>query len=449
MEPWQAELASTGELYRVGGAVRDEIMGVPHRAEDVDYLVRGLTPRRLQRILGKWGRVLLVGKSFGVYKFRPEGSRVEYDIAFPRKELSTGPGHRDFHIQRDGSLPVEEDLRRRDFTINAIAQNVIDDSIIDPLDGRKDIDERVLRMIFPEAFTEDPLRILRGVRFAARFALEIEEGTLQAMGEASSLLDTLSGERVGDELNKLLTQCDRPSDGLERLREVGGLSVILPELDRCHGITQNEYHPDDVFWHTLKTVDQAPKDNLRVRWAALLHDLGKVDTKTTVSEEEGEERVVFYGHEAVSTDIARRVLKRLRYGRDFIDSCAALVANHMFLYRPEWTRATVRRFIRRVGEDNLSDLFALHEADMLSRGNREEVVRTRELRDRVETELASEQALKIEDLQIDGGDVMRELGLPEGKRVGEVLRELFERVLDEPELNTRERLIEILREGYQ
>jgi poly(A) polymerase/tRNA nucleotidyltransferase (CCA-adding enzyme) len=441
---WQKDIMSRGDLYRVGGSVRDAIMRLPQSEEDVDYLVRGIEPHELERLLEKRGRIELVGKSFGVYKFKARSAQQAIDIAFPRKEVSTGPGHRDFDVDWDWSLPVEADLERRDFTINAVAEDVRDGRVIDPFGGRRDMESGVLRMVFPRAFKEDPLRILRGVRFAARFTLAIEAATQRAMQHSAALITTISAERIQEELNKTLTQCERPSRGFVRMHDLGVLQHFFPELDCSHGVTQNAYHPDDIFVHTLKTCDEAPQTNLTVRWAALLHDLGKVDKKQTVEGPDGERRVVFYGHEQEGEAIAERVLERLRFGTAFIQTCAALVRYHMFNYLPEWKRATVRRFIRTIGEDRLEDLFLLREADCRSRDLTDELEKLAELRRRVQEELAGAHALHVRDLAIDGNDLQTRFGIPAGPEIGSILNDLLEAVLDSPELNTRERLIEMV-----
>lgn len=449
LENWQRALVERGELYRVGGSVRDELMGIPHLKKDVDYLVRGVEPEELVRVLTGYGRVVLVGKSFGVYKFRASGEGFDHDLAFPRRETSTGSGHRDFDVKWDPNLDVATDLGRRDFTINAIAKNVRDESVVDPFGGAKDIEARVLRMIFERAFEEDPLRILRGVRFAARFALAIETKTENAMRAAVKLVSSLSAERIQEELTKLMLQCAEPSQAFASLRELGVLALVIPELDRAFGVEQNEYHPDDVFWHSVKSCDQAPADNLLVRWAALLHDLGKVDAKRTVREDDSPPRVVFYGHEKLSAEMAEKVLNRLRYSNDFVRRCCHLVEHHMYYYQPEWNRSTVRRFIRRVGEDNLDDLFALRHADLMSRGLDDRAGGVAELRRRAREEIAAEDALRIEDMAIDGNDVMDVLGIGPGERVGKILAEIFERVIEDPGLNHRDALLEILNTGYK
>jgi putative nucleotidyltransferase with HDIG domain len=438
---WQQAIIAAGELYRVGGAVRDALMGLPDTGE-TDYLVRGIEPAAFEEILRAHGRFAFAGKVFGVYKFTPAGGPV-VDIAFPRTETSTGTGHRDFVVRSDGSLPVAADLRRRDFTINAIAERVPDGARVDPFGGAEDIAHHRLRMIFPEAFEEDPLRILRGARFAARFGLEIEPETRARMQDAAGLLATVSAERLQDEFGKTLAQCDRPSHAFNILHEIGGLAVVLPELERAFGVAQNEYHPDDVYWHSLKTCDAAPAANPAVRWAALLHDLGKVDTKQ-VLREGGAERVVFYGHEVAGAGIAERVLERLRCPRALVTRCRHLVREHMFRYESEWREATLRRFMRRIGEDCLDDLFALREADCRSRDLDEEIAKLDELRARVADELRATATLRVTGLAVDGEDVMRVLGVPAGPGVGRVLERLLEAVLEHPELNDRQRLLEML-----
>jgi len=250
----------------------------------------------------------------------------------------------------------------------------------------------------------------------------------------------VSVERVQDELSKLLTQSERPSIGFDILHGSGALAVILPELERAAGVTQNEYHPDDVYRHTLKVCDMAARDSLLVRWAALLHDLGKVDTRQVIHDA-GAERVVFYGHETVSAEIAARVLERLRYPRVFVVQCTVLVREHMFRYERAWKAATVRRFMARAGVDNLSALFALREADCRSRDLASELELLRDLRDRVAAEIRERNTVHIADLKVDGKDVMRVLGLGPGPRVGEVLQGLLERVLDDPQFNERARLL--------
>src|SRR5262245_25311696 len=349
LAPWQAEVVAKGELFRVGGSVRDRLLGLTDLA-DTDYLVRGIPPETLEALLDRHGSWSHVGKAFGVYKFKPRDGAPVVDIAFPRTETSTGTGHRDFEVRFDWTLPVEADLGRRDFTINAIAERIPGGELVDPWHGRDDLARGRLRMVFASAFVEDPLRLLRGARFAARFQLRVDSQTRAAMTAAAGLLSTVSAERVQDELSKSMAQCDRVSTMFDLLHQTGSLTAWLPELERCAGVEQNEYHPDDVYCHSLKTCDAASRLSLLAPCAALLHDLGKVDTRQ-VLHEDGASRVVFYGHEIVSAEMAERVLERLRYPRDFIARCRHLVREHMYHYERAWKAATVRRFMRRIGED--------------------------------------------------------------------------------------------------
>jgi tRNA nucleotidyltransferase (CCA-adding enzyme) len=446
LSDWQKAILDAGELYVVGGAVRDDLLGVTADDPEVDYLVRMIPPDRLEELLERFGRVELVGKSFGVYKFRPRDSAEVFDIAFPRRERSLGPGHREFDVDWDWQLDIEKDLARRDFTINAIARDLRDGRIVDPHGGRRDLENRLLRMMFPRAFDEDPLRILRGIRFSVAMGLSVDPETLGAMRSGSQLLDTLSAERVQEELTKTLKRCDRPSGAFQTMHDIGALEKILPELDRCAGVTQNEFHIDDVFVHSLKTCDFAPRSNLAVRWAALLHDVGKVDSKKTVSDEKLGDRVVFYGHQMLSAETAVRVLRRLRYANDFVKHCENLIRHHMFDYEPAWKPSTVRRFIRRVGVDNLEDLFALRRADAASRGPGEKSEGLEELESRIRIELDARHGTSIGDLAVDGRDVMQACGLSGGPGVGRALNELLEAVLEDPELNDRETLLGMLKQ---
>jgi len=442
---WQKAVLEAGELYCVGGALRDEMLGITAEDPEIDFLVRDIQPQDLEKILHRFGSVELVGKSFGVYKFTPEKSETTYDIAYPRKERSLGPGHREFAVDWDWKLEVEKDLRRRDFTVNAMARDLRDGRLIDPYGGRRDLEDRVLRMMFVRAFEEDPLRVLRGVRFAVQLQFKVDPATLEAMGDSSPLLDTLSPERIQEELTRILTRSERPSEAFVLMRELGALERILPELDRCAGVEQNEFHPDDVFVHSIKTCDCAPQSNLAVRWAALLHDVGKVDKKKTVTDEKLGDRVVFYGHQQVSAEVAVRVLRRLRYSNVLVGKCAHLIRHHMFDYESAWKASTVRRFIRRVGEDNLNDLFDLRRADAGSRDPQTAARGLEELEGRIRHELEARHTTRIEDLAVNGRDVIREGEVAAGPEVGKVLSELLEAVLEDPELNDRETLLELLR----
>jgi len=439
MRRWEEALLEVCDLYLVGGTVRDMFLGVNANSLDEDYLASGIELDDLVRRLERFGSVSLVGKSFGVIKFTPPSER-SVDISMPRTEFSTGPGHRDFSVRFNPSLAIEKDLERRDFTINSMAFHLKHRVVVDPLGGRGDLEDRVLRVNRCDSFVEDPLRILRGVQFMARFELVVEDETCALMRRDCGLLGTVSPERVRDELNKLLLLAMKPSRGFVFMHDQGMLKIILPELENTYGEEQNEYHPDDVFMHSLKSCDSA-RAELLIRWSALLHDVGKKDMKRVI-----EGRTVFYRHEEQSAHIADAILARLRFPNDLREKVVSLIEHHMFHVTGEWSDAAVRRFIARVGKENIDCLLALREADGLSRGDGGVIEQNKVIRGRIARIVESDAAFKIKDLAVTGLDVMQVLGIEEGPEVGVILQRLFDRVLEDPERNSREVLISLIRE---
>lgn len=436
-----ADILSQGRLYEVGGAVRDSLLTNQTVAKDRDYLVTGIDYDSLTRMLRRHGRVDLVGRSFGVIKFTQftDGLACTHDISLPRKEHSTGWGHKDFEVNFDPSLAVEDDLVRRDFTINAIARDLADDALVDPLHGLEDIRKRRLRMVSERSFEEDPLRMLRAVQFAARFEFEIEPRTWQAMGEQAPSISSVSPERVQEELGKLLVLAGRPSVGFRLMQESGLLKQIMPELEACVDVDQpGPYHAFDVFEHTLHTVDACPR-RLRVRLAALFHDIAKPQARRLV-----EGGATFYGHETQGTRMAKQVMRRLRYSNEMIREVAVLVERHMFTAAV--TDKGMRRLIRRVGVPLIFDLLDLRRADVVAQGKGGTTEDIDEFEQRLREELDRKPPFSVKDLVLDGTDVMELLKIEPGPQVGEVLNYLLEQVLDNPEYNTREILERLARE---
>jgi poly(A) polymerase/tRNA nucleotidyltransferase (CCA-adding enzyme) len=224
------------------------------------------------------------------------------------------------------------------------------------------------------------------------------------------------------------------------MHEAGILPLILPELDDAWGVEQNEFHPDDVFHHSVRSCDIAEKE-LLIRWCALLHDLGKLATKTEI-----DGRTVFHRHEGESALIAGRILNRLVFPSSFVSAAKHLISHHMFLITEEWSDSAVRRFIARVGPDNLDDLLEIRKADGGSRGDRGIGKEVSYSRRRIERVLSADAAFKRSDLAVNGADVMRITGIEAGPGVGVVLDRLLDAVLDDPTLNTREKLEEMIRE---
>jgi tRNA nucleotidyltransferase (CCA-adding enzyme) len=427
----------------VGGSVRDLILG---RAPGDFDVATSAHPEATLRVFGnryaiptglKHGTVTVLAGEAGrqrpveVTTFRGEGAYLD--------------GRRPSTVTFGATL--EEDLSRRDFTMNAIAYDPATATLIDPFDGQGDIRRKLVRTVGDPVlrFTEDGLRPLRGVRQAAQLGFVIEAATQAAIPRSLDSFRKVSAERVRDELRKLLL-APVPSAGIENLRATGLLAEILPELLPTIGCQQNRYHQHDVYHHTLATLDAATPDFI-VRMAALLHDLGKPRTQTPRPDAPGE--FSFFRHEQVGAELAAAICARLKLPTHERDTLCALVAGHMFFYTPDWTDGTVRRFVQRVGADLLPQLFALREADVASRGQGEDrEVETRELRARIAQIAAADAALHVTDLAIDGRDVMRILGIPPGRRVGEVLAALLERVIDDPSLNQPETLARLVQQTF-
>jgi putative nucleotidyltransferase with HDIG domain len=433
-------------LYAVGGRVRDELRsafdGLPREAKDLDYVVLGIGLEELIERLRTLGRADVVGASFAVVKVAVEGTQV--DVALPRRERSTGVGHRAFEIESGPDIPLEDDLARRDFRINMLARALPSGDVIDPYGGLADIRAGRIDLLHARAFEEDPLRMLRACQFAARFEYMVTDATMDAMRAAAPLVASVSPERVRDELIKLFERARVPSIGIEVMREGGLLPYVLPEVAEGIGVEQNQYHRFDVYRHNLETLDATPPGDVVLRLAALLHDVAKPRTKT--SDEGGTH---FYGHEIEGETMAAAVLERLRFPLDVASAVSRLVRNHMYAADPEVAPRTARRFIRRVGEDLLDLQFALRAADIIGSGLPKRGPENEAFEHRVLTVLAERPPLSTHDLAVSGHDVIRALvaagALPAGSRggkaVGEILQRLLEAVLDDPTRNSRDSLL--------
>jgi putative nucleotidyltransferase with HDIG domain len=354
------------QVYAVGGRVRDEFRskldGKESPAKDLDYVVTGLPQDQLLENLSQIGRVDVVGASFAVLKFRhPAG---EADIALPRRERSTGTGHKEFAVESGPDIPIEDDLGRRDFRMNMIARRLRDDEILDPYGGIQDIERGLIDIVADRAFEEDPLRTLRAAQFAARFVYDVSERAKTAMQQASALIVTVSAERVGEEFTKLMSAAT-PSIGLELLRTTGVLAHLWPELLEGIDVDQNDWHAYDVYRHNLATLDAAPRDDLTLRLAALLHDVAKPRTAAPRPDGRGN---TFYQHEHLGAEMVRTMLAKLRLPSETVETVAHLVRQHMYSADPEAQDKTIRRFVRRIGPQHLSRQFGLRRADIVGSG---------------------------------------------------------------------------------
>jgi len=450
------------DAYVVGGAVRDALLDID--AKDADFLVPGVDIDGLRSALARHGRsepLTVAGRAVGV-RFYPADRVLRrkvpagIELAPARRELSTGPGRHDFEIAVDPDASIEDDLARRDFTINAMARRLSDDTLVDPFGGEGDLEARVLRTVSESSFAEDPLRLVRGLRFVSQLDLEPAEQTLEQMRSEAGSVRLVSGERVGGglaadglgELSKLLLGRN-PSKALRLARDTGVLVALLPELERSIGFDQESaYHGLTVEEHTFAVVQAAADAGfpLRVRLAALFHDAGK----PYVAWRGRDGRLHYYAktgrsersHEQVSAELAREALARLRYPTETRRRVVQIVRHHMLSSRGDAARA--RRLLARFGEELTTDLLDHKEADLRGKWGpgepppEEQLEQLAHLRRLVGQERSSPHRLR--DLAINGADLL-ELGYAPGPAVGATLRALLAEVVDQPSRNTRTALL--------
>jgi len=415
--------------YFVGGAVRDSLLGKP--VSDWDAATDA-KPEQVRRLFKS---VIPTGIQHGTVTVRWRGASIETTTYRVDGEYKDGRRPESVRFTSD----LVEDLSRRDFTINGMAVDPRSGDVVDPHGGLADLEIGLIRAIGdPMArFTEDGLRPLRAVRFAARFGFAIDPATLAAIPATLERFRLVSAERIREEFSKILVS-DRAGEGVLRLEETGLLAEFLPELASCKGVEQGGPHRYDVFRHLVAACDAAPAD-IVLRLSALLHDIGKPAKRA-----EGEcGALTFYGHDMESARMVEAALRRLKYPNAVVDDVVLLVRHHMFDYSEEWTDAAVRRFVSRVGLEFVKPLAVLRLADTSGMGHGPADPRSvLPLIERVEALRAKDQAFGIKDLAI-GGHELAGIGWPKGPMMGKVLSELLEAVLDDPDLNTKERLLDI------
>jgi tRNA nucleotidyltransferase (CCA-adding enzyme) len=416
--------------YIVGGSLRDVLLA----REPGDWdLASDARPERVQELFP--GSVY--ENAFGTVAVRIDGAvhelttfRSDHDYADYRRPHRVEFGDR-----------IEVDLARRDFTINAMAWGADAPAagenpaarLADPHGGLADLETGTLRAVGDPLvrFEEDALRMVRAIRLATVLDFRIDIATFGAIRAKAPLVGHLSGERIATELQKLLA-APVPSTGLRLLAATGLLGVLWPDLAAQQGVPQNKIPGDDLWDHTLRTVDAVPADRPVVRLAALLHDIGKPATMA-----DGH----FLQHDRVGAELARGFLERLHMPRATTEQVVHLVGVHMFTYEPTWGDAGVRRFIKRIGRESLEPLFALRQADNIGSGQPPDVYELDDLRRRVNEQLAGDVVLERGDLAISGDDLMAELGVPQGPRLGRIIDELLERAIADPAINDRPTLL--------
>ena len=423
------------QCFLVGGAVRDMVTGIEvtdydfatdARPEEVMQLFRAVIPTGI-----KHGTVTVLyrGYKFEVTTFRTEGKYS--DLRHPDSVEFTPS--------------IFEDLKRRDFTINSLAYDPIKDKLLDPHSGREDLNKKLIRAIGDpdKRFSEDALRILRACRFAAQLNFTIEEKTLRGMVGNCFKLKEISAERISEEFQKLILT-KKPSIGFYYMDRAGITSLILPELEACKGVEQKGFHRFDVYEHSILSCEGA-KNDLVIRLAALFHDIGKPVSLSYLPVGEP----VFYRHEEISERLTRKILGRLKFPKKIEKEVCHLIRHHMFNYNEEWKDSAVRRFIARVGKENIENLFHLRYADQYGiTGKRFRCSRLEAFKEHIIKVLNQENAFTIKDLDVNGNDLAIQAGVPRGKEMGTVLNYLLETVLDDPGLNKKEKLIEIAKNYY-
>ena len=437
-------------VYIVGGPVRDKLRSLFHGDQfdpkDRDYVIVGHSIDEIRAKLGERARIDAVGASFGVLKVTvPDEATV--DVALPRRERSTGSGHRDFEVQSGPDVTIEEDQARRDFLMNALGVQLISGELVAHAGAIEDVrHKRITAINGRRSFVDDPLRMLRAAQFSARFGFQVEDETRRHMLASASLIANVSPERISEELGKMLVKSARPSEGIRILHDVNLLAAVIPGLEEGAGVEQNDFHAHDVLQHNLAALD-ASRSKLEARWAALLHDIGKPRARSRDKTSYG---YTFHGHERVGADMSRQILTNLRLPNALVDRVSRLVANHMYVADPAQSDSAIKRLINRVGLDLLEEQFHLRRADKIASGlpQGRNLERNEQFERRVYDLLAARPALAIRDLAVDGRDVMRAMidagvrppGFQPGPEVGSILRDLLDRVIDAPELNTRDAL---------
>jgi tRNA nucleotidyltransferase (CCA-adding enzyme) len=408
------------QAFLVGGCVRDLLIKVEPKDWDIATLAN---PEQIQKIFPKG----FCNNEFGTVNV--EGVEI---TPFRIEEKYTDKRHPD---KVKWAKTIQEDLARRDFTINAMALQLSPKEIIDPYNGREDIEKKIIKAVgkAKDRFSEDALRMMRAVRFAAQLDFKIDPATEKAVKDNAALLRVVSKERIRDEFLKIIMS-DKASFGIEKLKELGLLPYIVPELEENYGVSQNKHHIYDCYKHAVLSLEYAAKKkfNLHVRLASLLHDIGKPKTKRGQGE-----NATFYNHEVVGAKITARILERLRLSKKDIEKVSNLVRYHLFYYNVgEVSESSVRRLLRKVGPENIDELLQLRMADRIGSGcPKAEPYKLRHLRYVIEK--VSKDPISVTMLKVSGDDIMKILKEKPGPKIGKILDILLESVLADPAKNKK------------
>ena len=445
------------KLYLVGGCVRNILLYKDQALESIkDWdMTTNATPEQMLELFPE----AFYDNAFGTVGI-PVKSLMEtehpgvVEITTFRTERSYSDGRHPDEVAWGNS--IEEDLSRRDFTMNALAMEFTDgkaalnaSNIIDYYEGENDIQNKIIRTVGDpdQRFKEDALRLMRAIRFASQLGFQIDPKTLQAITNDAPLLANIAMERIRDELMKILAS-DYPYEGVMLLKNTGLLGYILPELLEGIGISQarpGRHHKDDVFTHNVLSLKYCPSIDPVVRFATLIHDIGK----PRVASEDQDGYIIFHNHEITGSRMAFEICNRLRFSKRDREKVCKLIRWHMFTVDEHITDSAVRRFIRRTGVSNVGDMMDLRVGDRLGGGTQTaESWRLKLFKKRVEEQLAPE-PFSVKDLAIDGNDIMKELQTKPGKYIGEILNTLFAEVDEDLEKNTRDFLLKRTKELYK
>jgi len=426
------------QLFLVGGSLRDQLLG--RESKDLDLATDAHPQETRKRVSRLADAVWSVGEKFGTIGMQKDGLKAEittfradaYDGVTRKPQVAFG-------------TDIHEDLARRDFTINAIARNLHTDELLDPFGGQRDLEDGLVRFVGapPERIAEDPLRMLRAVRFCAQLGFELDLAAAVAIAESVGELRRISWERIRDEVDGILVS-PRPRDGLRLMIDLGVAEHVLPELLVLHLPEPGRHHMKDVLEHTLDAVEFIAPEKV-LRYVALLHDIAKPETYS--SDESG---VHFYRHETLGAEKARAVLTRLRQPAAFIEQVTKLVDAHLRVpfYSSEWSDSAIRRLMFELG-DQLEAAIALADADVRASDPSDYAefqVRLRELRTRIEQVGEAAELARMKPM-LDGIEVMAMLGLSPGPKVGEVLQFLLDQQI-EGTISTREEAEEAVRRKF-
>jgi putative nucleotidyltransferase with HDIG domain len=425
------------EIYIVGGAVRDLLTG--RDVDDWDFTTNA-TPEEILKLFPKG----FYGNQFGTVGISDSSSPNPYEITTFRTEH----GYSDFRRPDKVSWgkTIKDDLKRRDFTINAMALKRIkgeEFEIIDLYDGQKDLKEKLIRAVGDanERFSEDALRMMRAIRIASELGFKIEEKTFEAIVKNAPLINKIAKERVKEELFKIFSSPD-PYHGMVLFKDSGLMEQIIPEMYKAFGVEQKSpgrHHIYDVGTHSLNALKACKSPDPLIRFATFIHDIGKPPTY----EKEGQV-ITFYNHEYVGAKIAENIADRLKFSAKEKQKLILLVRWHQFTVDERQTDSAVRRFIRNIGLENVEDMLTLRVADRLGGGATETSWRLEEFKKRL-IEVQKE-PFAVTDLKIDGNDIMKALKLKPGPKVGEVLNMLFEEVVEKKIPNEKDALLERIEE---